>query len=86
MMRGDTIKQLTEENSYGCFEIEILASQLSHNVGSKGYVCKKYLQEAGDIIIKEEVAKVTPIMPEIEIIVDTKVGDLITIEKSNVML
>jgi hypothetical protein len=25
-------------------------------------------------------------MPEIEIIVDTKVGDLITIEKSNVML
>jgi hypothetical protein len=33
MMQGDSIKQLTTENSYGCFEVKITDSQLARNIG-----------------------------------------------------
>jgi len=49
MSHGDRLKQLTHENSYGCFQVEILSSKkVRSNIGMKGYVCKKYLQDVGN--------------------------------------
>lgn len=45
MMQWDSVQQLTAENAYGCFEIEILSSSRPNMIGKKGYVCKKYLMD-----------------------------------------
>lgn len=45
MSRGDVLKQLTWENRFGCFQIEILSASTPSNIGKKWYVCKKYLSD-----------------------------------------
>jgi hypothetical protein len=82
MMQWDTIRQLTSENAHGCFEIEIIQSQLDHSIGKIGYVCKKYLQELSKNIQSDTASEIV----ESTIIVNTQIGDFISIEKSNVML
>lgn len=54
MLEGDTVKQLTEENSRGCFQVEVTSSKTTTNTGKIGYVCKKYLTEAGAKTLDEE--------------------------------
>jgi len=39
MSKGDKVKQITSENSYGCFEVEVESTSM------RGYVCKKYLED-----------------------------------------
>ncbi len=46
MNKWDRLKQLTHENKYGCFLIEIAEAKDKANIGKKWYVCKKYLQKA----------------------------------------
>lgn len=46
MNHGDRLKQLTKETQYGCFMIEVVDAKNRANIGKKGFVCKKYLQEA----------------------------------------
>lgn len=46
MMKWDTVEQVGNANSYGCFEMVILSSKVSSSVGKSGYVCKKYLTES----------------------------------------
>ena len=58
MNKWDRLKQLTTENSYGCFMIEVVAAKNHHNVGKKGYVCKKYLQKASKV--EERKSHTTP--------------------------
>ncbi len=72
MMKGDRVKQRTEENSYGCFQVEVLSGK--KNVGKIGYVCKKYLEEdtINDILREEKTTQ-----KEV-----SKVWDIITIEKT----
>ncbi len=41
---GDTVKQLTIENTRGCFQVQVLSSRISSSTGKIGYVCKKYLK------------------------------------------
>jgi hypothetical protein len=82
MMQGDSIKQLTTENSYGCFEVKITDSQLARNIGKTWYVCKKYLREAAE----GKQVNNNIIFPEVTITTDTQIGDFITIEKSDVIL
>jgi len=72
IMQGDSLKQLSSENSYGCFEVEVLAAKNTANTGKTWYVCKKYLQ---DVQNENEVIK-TPAASY------TKVGDVITVEKT----
>ena len=60
MSHGDRLKQLTSENSYGCFQIEILSAKRNYNVGKKGYVCKKYLKNVGDTTPAANVSAATP--------------------------
>jgi len=48
LMMGDTITQLTSENSYGCFMMRVDDSRVASSVGKEGYVCKKYLTETSD--------------------------------------
>ena len=43
MNRGDRVKQISDENQYGCFQVEVLTT------GSNGYVCKKYLTEENTV-------------------------------------
>lgn len=42
MNKWDVVTQLTQENQYGCFEVELAVNQ------QKWYVCKKYLSEVSD--------------------------------------
>lgn len=41
---GDTVKQLTIENTRGCFQVQVLSSRVSSSTGKIGFVCKKYLK------------------------------------------
>ena len=41
---GDTVKQLTVENTRGCFKVQVLSSRVSSSEGKLGFVCKKYLK------------------------------------------
>ena len=41
---GDTVKQLTVENTRGCFQVQVLSSRVSSSQGKLGFVCKKYLK------------------------------------------
>lgn len=43
MMKWDIVEQVSEENIYGCFQVEIISSLHISNNGKIGYVCKKYL-------------------------------------------
>lgn len=43
MNKWDVVTQLTQENKYGCFEVEVSMTQ------QKWYVCKKYLSEVSDL-------------------------------------
>ena len=45
MNRWDQIKQITKENSYGCFLAEIVTNTYASNVGKRWYVCKGYLKD-----------------------------------------
>ena len=42
MSRGDRVTQLTQENSHGCFMVEV------EKTWKNWYVCKKYLQDISD--------------------------------------
>lgn len=75
MLRGDRVKQLTQENVRGCFMVEITKSQNPENTWKTWYVCKKYLQEASDMIETFTEAPVDVVE------VTSKVGDIITLEK-----
>jgi hypothetical protein len=82
MLQGDSVKQLSEENSYGCFEVEILNSVLTHNIGKTWYVCKKYLKEISEessIVMLKEVV-------EEKVEVSSKIWDFILVEKENAIL
>ena len=72
MMQGDSLKQLSVENAYGCFQVEVLNAKNTENNGKTWYVCKKYLQDTQN---KNEVVK-TPAASY------TQVGDIITVEKA----
>ena len=82
MNHGDRLKQLTKENSYGCFLIEILDAQNKINVWKKWYVCKKYLQEASQVVkVKTITPKILPAVQEeteqkSETIIDQKVDQI----------
>ncbi len=60
MYRGDVLKQLTEENKYGCFKIEIISSKGQKNNGLSWYVCKKYLSDTTAQTITHIKASTTP--------------------------
>lgn len=78
--RGDVLTQLTSENSYGCFQVEVVSSQQTW------YVCKKYLQNTTQntgVTINTTVEKVEVVDA---VIVNTQIGDLIMIEQEGVMM
>ena len=75
MLKGDTVTQLTDENVYGCFMVEVSNAVNPENVGKKWYVCKKYLQDVTQS--DDTVAQV-----ESDTVVSSNVGDVITIEKT----
>lgn len=80
MMQGDVVKQLTQENSFGCFEVEVLSAKNEDNVWKNGYVCKKYLSESSDSNGWDN--NVTNDTPSVSL---TKVWDIITVEKETVL-
>lgn len=63
LMKGDTLRQITPENSYGCFAVEVLESSHATNSGKKGFVCKKWLEESSNVVVDEVV--VVPVDSEI---------------------
>lgn len=74
MNRGDVVRQITVENSFGCFQVEVLAS------GTKGYVCKKYLTEqstipSADTILQAE-HDTTPWITDRETTKDTSIASI----------
>ncbi|MCD5375096.1 hypothetical protein LR010_01425, partial [Candidatus Gracilibacteria bacterium] len=84
LMKGDSLTQLTQENNFGCFQVEVTNSTYSHNVGKTGYVCKKYLQapeQTKNNTIVEDI-----IETNIGSTISTEIGDFIVVEKDNVML
>ncbi len=87
IMRGDTVKQLTEENKYGCFEVEITQSVLDANQGKKWYVCKKYLQDIpSSEDTSEEVLSDNDTNVNESIVITTKIWDLIEVKKDGVVV
>jgi len=92
-MMGDTITQLTSENSYGCFMMRVDSSKVFSSIGKEGYVCKKYLMESSDntlthvdVIIVEETHNVAPVIEAIPqesttTELRTNIGDVITLTK-----
>lgn len=96
MLKGDIVRQITSENAYGCFEVELMTSALKKNIGKTGYVCKKYLQDLQDDsidqsnIVEENKAENTESTNESEDtqenetsknIPKTNIGDIIKIQK-----
>ena len=41
---GDSVEQLSVENTRGCFQVKVITSMVSSSTGKIGYVCKKYLK------------------------------------------
>lgn len=81
---GDRVKQIGNENAFGCFEVNILHTQNLALVWENGYVCKKWLTE-------EESKKSTDIS-HVEknqaalINITTHIGDQIIINESFVVV
>lgn len=75
MLKWDTVTQLTDENVYGCFMVEVSTAANPENLGKKWYVCKKYLQDVTQ-------ADDTVTQVESDTVVSSNVGDVITIEKT----
>ncbi len=48
MNRWDVVTQLSQENSYGCFEVQV------QSTGAQWYVCKKYLADTDKEILAQE--------------------------------
>ncbi len=44
LLAGDTVKQLTETNSYGCFKAHVIASKIAQSNNKIGWVCNTYLK------------------------------------------
>jgi len=94
LMNWDTVKQVSEESSRGCFLVEVIASQ-STTIWTKWYVCKKWLTDSSapkvdsvqtDSILAKEVKEELKNEKEESIPADVvempvwKLGDLMTIE------
>ena len=67
MSRGDIVKQLSEENVYGCFLAEIeTSSKSSYNIWKQGYVCKGYLKDVSHGKTKSNTSHVKTVHKEVK--------------------
>lgn len=89
LMKWDILKQLSKENNYWCFEMEVLKSKIASSVWKKWFVCKKYLSETKesieetiyDAINDNEIIQETPLFFE-----KTKIGDTIEVSKEGLSI
>jgi len=85
LMKGDSLKQLSSENNYGCFQVEVLDSSVDVNTWKIGYVCKKYLTESSDIESEEKTEEDTVVLPEWPLFLEhTEIWDIIEVKKSDI--
>jgi len=71
MKKWQKVTQLTSENSYGCFQVEVLSTW------KKWYVCKKYLEKSSQWNVQEELDNSTDYSAEIQ----TAVGSYYKVEQ-----
>jgi len=84
LKKWDTLLQKTAENSFGCFNVEVISSENKSNNTKLWYVCKKWLE--ADNSIMQEANNTLEVEPEQveqtdEVLPLTNIWDLIIIEK-----
>ena len=72
MKKGDVVRQMTHENKYGCFKVEVVSGEIA---GKNGYVCKKWFM-----------AHKAPVKHVVRNVVSTKIGDIHSVAATQLKL